>query len=76
MISAIVLAAGEAKRFGASKQLAHVRGKALLQHVLDQLQSPRIGEVIVVLGAHADEIRNQIHFSRERIVINPEICNP
>jgi len=72
VISAIVLAAGEAKRFGEAKQLVKVRGKALLEHVLNQLRSPKIGEVIVVLGARADEIQKQVKFGSERVVVNAD----
>jgi CTP:molybdopterin cytidylyltransferase MocA len=48
----IVLAAGAARRFGAPKQLAPVRGRPLLAHVLDLVDDP-----IVVLGAHAEQVR-------------------
>jgi xanthine dehydrogenase accessory factor len=72
MISAIVLAAGEGTRFGQCKQLARVGGKALLQHTLDNLRASKIDEVVVILGARADEIREQVRFERERVVINPD----
>lgn len=72
IVSAIVLAAGQAKRFGRCKQLARVAGKPLLAHVLDALRASRIDDVVVVLGAHADEIREQIRFDRERVVFNPD----
>ena len=75
MISAIVLAAGEAKRFGECKQLADVNGKPLLQHVLDTLRESNVDEVVVVLGAHAKEIRKRIAFGDERIVINPDYAD-
>ena len=75
MISAIVLAAGQATRFGRLKQLVTLGEKPLLQHVLDNLAQSKIDEVIVVLGAHADEIREQIQFGKARAVLNPDYAN-
>ena len=70
MFSAIVLAAGTSSRFGSPKQLALLKGKPVLQHVLDHLHASRIDDVVVVLGAHADEIRQSISL-RERVIVNP-----
>ena len=75
MISAIILAAGQAKRFGSCKQLVPIDGKPLLQHVLDNLAQSKIDDVAVVLGAHADEIREQIRFGRARVVMNPDFAD-
>ncbi|HEX7419897.1 MAG TPA: NTP transferase domain-containing protein [Thermoanaerobaculia bacterium] len=75
MISAIILAAGQATRFGSSKQLAPIDGKPLLQHVLDNLAQSKIDDVVVVLGANADEIRKLIRFGRARVVMNPEFAD-
>ena len=75
MISAIVLAAGQATRFGQCKQLMRHGEKALLQHVLDNLAQSTIDEVVVVLGARADEIREQIQFGKARVIMNPDYAN-
>src|SRR2546422_8299118 len=75
MISAIVLAAGQATRFGQCKQLMRLGEKALLQHVLDNLAQSKIDEVVVVLGARADEIREQIQFGKARLLLNPDYAN-
>ena len=72
MISAIILAAGQAERFGRCKQLVPLGEKALLQHVLDNVGGSNIDDVVVVLGAHADEIQQQIRFGKERVVLNPD----
>jgi molybdenum cofactor cytidylyltransferase len=72
MISAIVLAAGGSARFGGCKQLVRMSGKTLLDHVLDTLRTSTIHDVLVVLGAHADEIKRAVRFDRERIVMNPD----
>ncbi len=48
-ISAIVLAAGLSKRFGASdKLMARLEGRTLLEHVLDSLGGLGLGQVVVV----------------------------
>jgi molybdenum cofactor cytidylyltransferase len=54
-IGALVLAAGEGRRFGGTKQLADLDGRPLLEHALAAVQavSPRV----VVLGHAAAEIR-------------------
>lgn len=65
MIAAIVLAAGESSRFGSPKQLL------LLARVLENVRGAGLDEVIVVLGAHSEEIRRQVRFAGERVVINP-----
>lgn len=72
MISAIVLAAGQAARFGQCKQLVRLGDKTLVEHVLDTVNASAVDDIIVVLGAHAEEIQRHVKFKRERVVINPE----
>lgn len=71
MISAIVLAAGEAKRMGRNKVLLPWQGKTLLEHVLDQLLHSRVDEIILVLGHEAERIRGKISAQGIKIVVNP-----
>lgn len=56
MISGVVLAAGEGRRFGATKQLIEVDGKALAQHAIDALAGSDLGEILVVTGHDAGEV--------------------
>jgi molybdenum cofactor cytidylyltransferase len=53
-IGGLILAAGEGRRFGGTKQLAELHGRPLLEHALEAMSgvSPRV----VVLGHAADEI--------------------
>jgi CTP:molybdopterin cytidylyltransferase MocA len=51
----LVLAAGEARRFGGPKQLASLDGKPLIEHALAALA--KLDRVVVVLGARAADIR-------------------
>jgi molybdenum cofactor cytidylyltransferase len=55
---ALVLAAGEGRRFGGTKQLAELDGRPLLEHALAAVTavSPRV----VVLGHAAEEIRASV----------------
>jgi len=71
MISAIILAAGEAKRMGRAKLLLPWQGKTVLEHVLDQLIHSRVDEIILVLGHGAERIREKIPARDIKIVINP-----
>ncbi len=69
--SGIVLAAGSSSRMGRPKQLLEVDGRPMLEAVVAQANSSRIDEVLVVLGANAEEIRGQVQLGRARVLINP-----
>jgi molybdenum cofactor cytidylyltransferase len=72
VIGAVVLAAGEGSRFGAPKQLAELNGRPLLEHVLGAVAAvPAIERFVVVLGAHADEVRAGIDARGAEI----HVCN-
>lgn len=69
-IGGIVLAAGAGARFGGPKQLALLHGRPLLEHaVTAMLAVPAIWPVVVVLGAHAEEIREHVDFGDARPVL-------
>jgi molybdenum cofactor cytidylyltransferase len=70
--AAIVLAAGASSRFKSTKAVAELRGRPLLQHVLDVAAVPGFAEVVVVLGHGAGEIEDRIRWGRERRVLNPD----
>jgi len=54
-IGVVILAAGEASRFGSAKQLALWQGKPLLQHMIDTLSA--LGVIpYLALGAHYDTL--------------------
>lgn len=57
---AIILAAGESRRIGQPKQLLPFGGKTMLECVIDAFRSPRVDEIIVVLGHKAEEITAKI----------------
>jgi len=74
VISAIVLAAGESTRFGHCKQLQLIGEKPMLEHTLDHVRLSRASEIIVVLGASAQEIQKQIRLEPERVIFNPHFA--
>jgi molybdenum cofactor cytidylyltransferase len=60
-VGAVVLAAGEAKRFGALKQVLPWRGIPLVAHVADQaLRCSDIDRVAVTVGAGAEQVRTAL----------------
>jgi molybdenum cofactor cytidylyltransferase len=70
-VTAVVLAAGNATRFGSPKQLATRDGRPLLQHPLDALAAAGVDDVVVVLGVEAAGIEAAIAWRAERRVVNP-----
>jgi molybdenum cofactor cytidylyltransferase len=69
----LVLAAGEGRRFGAVKQLAELRGRPLLEHAIDaMLGVPAVDPVLVVLGAHASEVRRAVALGPAHVVVCPD----
>ena len=71
MISAIVLAAGEGRRFGGTKQLVIVRGRSLVQHAVDAAAGVGVDEIVVVLGHDARRVRAALDLPpNARVVVN------
>ncbi len=69
MIAAIVLAAGEGRRFGGIKQLHPIDGRPMLEHVLAAVEASGINQRLVVLGAHADAVLAEVPLHGARPVI-------
>jgi molybdenum cofactor cytidylyltransferase len=63
----LVLAAGAGRRFGGPKQLARLDGRPLLEHALAALAD--LDRVVVVLGAHADEVRGGADLGAAAVVV-------
>lgn len=70
MISSIVLAAGESRRMGQTKQLLAWEGKTILRKVLENLLNSRLDEVILVLGHEAGRILREVNTRKVKVVIN------
>lgn len=70
-VSAILLAAGEARRMGTLKQLMPLGETTMLEQTLDNLLGSTASEVVVVLGHRAEEIRKRVASRPIKVVINP-----
>ncbi len=57
MVSLILLSGGLSTRFGSPKALASWRAVPLIVHLQNTLLSTNLDEIIVVLGAYADQIK-------------------
>jgi CTP:molybdopterin cytidylyltransferase MocA len=69
-VSAIVLAAGSGSRFGGGKLLARLGRQTLIEAVLDNLRDAPVEEVIVVVGAYAQRLRELCERYNVRTVDN------
>jgi CTP:molybdopterin cytidylyltransferase MocA len=56
-VSAILLAAGAGSRFGGGKLLAKLGDRPLIEAALENLRGAPVDEIIVVLGADAERLR-------------------
>ena len=66
-IGGLILAAGEGRRFGGTKQLAELRGRPLLEYALNAMKdvTPRV----VVLGHAAEKIRRGVNMHGASVVV-------
>ncbi len=70
MIAGLILAAGESRRMGRDKALLVYRGRTFLETLIANLYAAGIQNVIVVLGHHAETIRNAVNLAGARVVVN------
>ncbi len=67
----ILLAAGASTRLGQPKQLLEYEGQTLIKHAIDTALQVIPTPLIVVLGANAELLKNEISSSKVHIVNNP-----
>jgi len=71
MITCVVLAAGESKRFGSPKPLASISGLPAIAVICDMLLASEVERVIVVLGHEAEAVRPAVPANaRVRCIVN------
>ena len=70
--AALVLAAGGSRRLGQPKQLLDWGGRLLLEEVTAAVAGWGVSPVVVVLGAHAEEILERADLGEAMVVVNPE----
>jgi len=72
VISAVILAAGLSRRLGGRpKQLLRLGGKTIIEHVVENVLRTSVEEVIVVLGARCQEIRQVLNPYPVQCIYNP-----
>lgn len=71
-IAGVVLAAGASQRFGQPKQLLDWRGEPFVRVVAKTALEAGLSPVIVVTGAHANEVSSMVNDLRVQIVYNQE----
>ncbi len=76
--AAIILAAGQARRFGANKLVAQLASGTVLQHVVDEAEACNaISEVVVVVGGvYAAEVMEKTVIARGRFVTTDRQTGP
>ena len=73
MIACILLSAGLSTRFGSPKALAKLNGRTVIEYVLQTLIDSKLDQIIVVLGAQADEIKAHIlKHKKVKVVYNKD----
>jgi molybdenum cofactor cytidylyltransferase len=69
-IGLVILAAGASTRMGAAKQLLPFRGRSLLRHATEEALASGCRPIVVVLGAHAEQLEQEISELPVRVVVN------
>lgn len=60
-IAAIILAAGQSRRMGATnKLLAEIDGRAMVNRAVDTVRASKAGPIVIVLGHEANRVRRAI----------------
>lgn len=72
MIAALLLAAGEARRFGAPKLLADVHGRPLVRWSAEALRALPIVELVVVVPPAHEALADALAGLDARLVVNPD----
>lgn len=70
--AALVLAAGEGKRFGGPKALVEFGGELLVDRAVGVAQAAELAPVVVVLGAAANEVVRSARLEGAVVVVNDD----
>ncbi|BAY45078.1 4-diphosphocytidyl-2C-methyl-D-erythritol synthase [Scytonema sp. HK-05] len=71
-IGAIVLAAGASTRMGTPKQLLHFEGRSFLRQTVEVAIASVCKPIVVVLGAYAEKMRQEVNQLPVMVVENPQ----
>jgi molybdenum cofactor cytidylyltransferase len=72
MICAVVLAAGQSRRMGATKQLLPFGAGTVIGHVVDQLVAGGLDGIFVVVGHEAEQVAAALAGRPVHVVTNPD----
>ncbi|MGH7998702.1 MAG: nucleotidyltransferase family protein [Brasilonema sp.] len=70
-IGAIILAAGASTRMGKPKQLLQFQGRSFLRHTIEVVVDSVCNPIIVVLGAYAEKMHQEVSQLPVLVVENP-----
>ena len=70
MIVAVVLSAGESSRMGRPKAFLPFRGANFIETIVGALKQSKVGEIVVVLGHNAEEMKARVEHLPVTIVVN------
>ena len=74
-VGALILAAGKSVRMGEAKQLLALENGTVLEKTLENVRRADVDEIVIVLGASADVIREQLPaavLEHVKIVVNSD----
>jgi molybdenum cofactor cytidylyltransferase len=72
MIGAVVIAAGASYRMGGPKALLKIGDKTFLHYIVDVLRLAGIREIVIVLGAEAENIGRTLSWFDGTVVVNED----
>ena len=70
-VAAILLAAGRSRRMGAFKPLLPFGDRTVIECCIKNLRDAGVGEIIVVLGHRAEDLKQHLQDARVNFVVNP-----
>ena len=71
-VAAILLAAGQSKRMGAFKPLLPFGDRTVIESCIDYLRRGGVQTIVVVVGPHAEAIRDKLKDLPIQFAINPD----
>jgi molybdenum cofactor cytidylyltransferase len=74
-VAAVVLAAGRSRRMGAFKPLLPFGGKTVVECCVESLRGAGVGEIVVVAGHRADDLRKSLTHLPVRYALNEEAAS-
>jgi len=74
-VAAVILAAGEGRRFGGPKLLTPLDGKPLLQHVIDAATGSSLAPIVLVVGHAADQLLGAVWPGAALVVRNDDYAS-